>query len=259
MEIGRAEPEWIALMNEFRDSAFTRAARATVMRPALAACVLACAAATLLFAIASPSAAHADDMSFQLVSVGNSARCSGHCPSVITAQGEITDQTPAEFLTFVQDNVGRADLHAVIFLDSPGGKVVASMDLGRIWRRLGVAAVVGRSDPGSTSASQFLAGRCLSACVYALIGAKKRVVPAGSIVGIHRMFFYDGEAGPLGDGNAGRRHYDNGGMKALLSHYTSRMGVNPELIAFAERISSDNIHILSRAEIARYHLASAKF
>jgi len=223
----------------------------------LAACILVCAVATLFFAI-EPSA-RADDMSFQLVSVGNSARCSGHCPAVITAQGEITDQTPAEFLTFIQDNVGRADLHAVIFLDSPGGKVVASMDLGRIWRRLGVAAVVGRSDPGATSASQFLAGRCLSACVYALIGAQKRVVPAGSIVGIHRMFFYDGEAGPLGDGNAGLRHYDNGGMKALLSHYTSRMGVSPELISFAERISSDNIHVLSRAEIARYHLASARF
>lgn len=224
-------------------------------RPAL----LVSAAALLagLICLGAPlSAARADDMSFRLVSLG--AHCGGrNCPAVIAAQGQITDQTPSEFLRFVENNVGRADLHAVIFLDSPGGKVVAAMELGRIWRRLGVAAVVGR--PDSSDGGQFLAARCLSACVYALIGAKKRVVPHGSIVGVHRMFFYEGEAGPLSDDSARRRHYDNGGMKALLAHYTSRMGVSPALISEAERISSDDIHILTRAEIARYHLASSKF
>jgi hypothetical protein len=242
-------------MTKFRDSVFAHILAAR-MHVALGVSILTVTAA-FFFGFASLGAAHAEDMNFQLVSVSSSDRCSGHCPSVITAQGEITDQTPADFLSFVQDNVGHADLHAVIFLDSPGGKVVAAMELGRIWRRLGVAAVVGRSDPNS--GSQFLAGRCLSACVYALIGAKKRVVPSGSMVGIHRMFFYDGETGPLGDGNAGRRHYDNGGMKALLSNYTSHMGVSPALISVAERISSDDIHILSRAEIARYHLGTTKF
>lgn len=241
-------------MHVLRENVFVRA-----MNLATALCAL-FAFATSLAAVSWPlTVAHAEDMSFQLVSVSRSAGCGSECPSVITAQGQITDSTPSEFLSFVQDNVGHADLHAVVFLDSPGGKVVAAMELGRIWRRLGVAAVVGRADPSSSSASQFLAGRCLSACVYALIGAKKRVVPAGSMVGIHRMFFYDGESGLWGDGSAGRRHYDDGGMKALLSHYTSRMGVSPELIAIAERISSDNLHILSRAEIARYHLATAKF
>jgi len=241
-------------MHVLRENVFVRAMNLPAALFALFVC------ATCLFGISSPIAvAHAEDMSFQLVSVSRSAGCGDQCPSVITAQGQITDSTPTEFLSFVQENVGHSDLHAVVFLDSPGGKVVAAMELGRLWRRLGIAAVVGRADPSSSSASQFLAGRCLSACVYALIGAKKRVVPAGSMVGIHRMFFYDGESGPLGDGGAGRRHYDDGGMKALLAHYTSRMGVSPELISIAERISSDNIHILSRAEIARYHLATAKF
>lgn len=222
-----------------------------------------CAAIGLLLlvsALTSQSrAARADDMSFQLISLSDDGRCGSHCPAVITAEGQITDATPGEFTRFVENNLGRADLHAVIFLDSPGGKVVAAMELGRIWRRLGVAAIVGRADASQRSVSQFLAARCLSACVYALIGAKKRVIPPGSIVGVHRMFFYEGEQGPLGDGEGGRRHYDNGGMRALLSHYTGRMGVSPELIAMAEHISSDNIHILSRAEIARFNLGSARF
>jgi hypothetical protein len=204
--------------------------------------------------------AHAEEMSFRLVSVGSPTRCGGDCPAVVAAEGEITDQTPYDFRNFVTSNVGRADLHAIIFLDSPGGKVLAAMELGRIWRQLGVAAIVGRVDPAQPrSVTQFLAARCLSACVYALIGAKKRVIPPGSVVGIHRMFFYEGQAGPIGDGTAVYRHYDNGGMKALLSHYTSRMGVSPALITMAEKISSDHLHILSRSEIALYHLGSAQF
>jgi hypothetical protein len=222
--------------------------------PVLALLVLACGLAL------QSGAARADDMSFQLVSLGDNGRCASNCPAVIAAEGQITDRTPGDFMSFVANNVGQADLHAVIFLDSPGGKVVAAMELGRIWRRLGVAAIVGRPDPAQPrSASQFLAARCLSACVYALIGAKKRVIPAGSLVGVHRMFFYEGEAGPLGDDSAAHRHYDNGGMRAVLSHYTGRMGVSPALITMAEHISSDNLHILSRAEIAQFNLGSARF
>lgn len=206
--------------------------------------------------------AHADDtMSFRLVAVGDPSHCKGGCPVVITAEGEITDQTPSDFAEFVRSNVNRANLHAIVFLDSPGGKVVAAMELGRIWRRLGVAAIVGRASsdyPGSTT--RFLAARCLSACVYALIGAKKRVIPPVSIVGIHRMFFYDDPDGAVGgEGGSGRRHYDNGGMRAMLSNYTARMGVSPALISEAEHISSDHIHVLSRSEIARYRLGVARF
>ena len=227
------------------------------LRPILAAFAVIAFAASLSVQMA---AARAEDMSFRLVSIGNPMQCRRRCPAVITANGEITDRTPYDFLTFVQSNIGRGNLHAVIFLDSPGGKVVAAMQLGRIWRRLGAAAIVGRVDPSAPgSVTQFLAARCLSACVYALIGAKKRVIPPASIVGVHRMFFYAGSDGPMGEGSTLHRHHDHGGMKSLLAHYTGRMGVSPALISEAERISSDRIHILSRAEIARYHLGSARF
>ena len=103
--------------------------------------------------------ARADEMSFRLAAIGNPMRCGGRCPTVIAAEGEITDRTPYEFLNFVENNVGRSDLHAVVFLNSPGGKVVAAMQLGRIWRRLGAAAIVGRADPAVPgSVTQFLAG-----------------------------------------------------------------------------------------------------
>lgn len=248
-------------MHAFRDAA----ARLTVSRlftrqPVMWARTLALIASIFVVlsggcGISAP--AYAGEMRFNLVSIGNAQYCGAQCPDVITANGEITDNTPYNFLNFVHDNIGHRDLHSVILLDSPGGKVVAAMELGRIWRRLGATAVVARPELGRRS--RFLAASCESACVYALIGARRRVVPPGSIVGVHRMFFYDDDSGPMNEGSPGRRHYDNGSMKAMLSRYTARMGVSPALISEAERISSDHIHILSRAEMARYHLASSKF
>ncbi|MGB7561490.1 MAG: hypothetical protein WBL99_08470, partial [Candidatus Acidiferrales bacterium] len=94
-----------------------------------------------------PHPAHAQAMTFRLVSVGNRARCGSACPVVISAEGEITNDTPTAFLSFVESNVGTNNLHAVVFLDSPGGKVLASMEFGKILRQLGAAAIVGRVDP----------------------------------------------------------------------------------------------------------------
>jgi hypothetical protein len=202
------------------------------------------------------AAAHADDMTFSLVSVGNPGQCGQHCPAVIAAEGEIGDQTPAQFIEFVRENVGQGNLHAVVYLDSPGGKVAASMQLGRAFRRIGAAVIIAQVDPDGSRG--FIGGRCLSACVYALIGARKRVIPPASFVGIHRMFAYVDGVDARGDTER-YRLYDNGAMRTVLSRYTGMMGVSPALITMAEHISSDHIHILSRREIARYRLGSSRF
>ena len=67
-----------------------------------------------------------------------------------------------------------AIMRTVVLLDSQGGYVIASMELGRVFRRIGAATVV--------------ANQCLSACVYAFMGGVKRVAPRGALLGIHRMF-----------------------------------------------------------------------
>jgi hypothetical protein len=219
-----------------------------------------CAGVLALAGLAVPlAAAHADDMTFALISVGNPAQCGQRCPAVIEAEGEIGDQTPAQFLEFVRENVGQGNLHAVVFLDSPGGKVAASMQLGRAFRRIGAAVIIARADPdGSRGLNSFVGARCLSACVYALIGARKRVIPPESFVGIHRMFAYVDGVDARGDVER-YRLYDNGAMRSVLSRYTGMMGVSPALITMAEHISSDHIHILTRREIARYRLGSSRF
>lgn len=204
------------------------------------------------------STARADEMSFNVVSLGDPTVCGGRCPAVIAASGEITNRTPGVFLDFLQRNGRQSGLHTIVLLNSPGGKVVASMELGRMLRRLGAAAIVARVD--SSAPGALLAGRCFSACVYTLIGGKKRVIPPQSEVGIHRMFAYDNAPfDPSGMFGGRRQRYDDGGMAAILSRYSGMMGVSPQLIYSAERITPERIHIVSRAEIARWHLAASHF
>lgn len=210
--------------------------------------------ATFFFLLA---AARADEMSFRAVTLGG--QCGGRCPTVIVAQGEIVEDTPNAFVSFVQQNARGGDLHSVVLLDSPGGKVGASMEFGQVLRRLGAAVIVARPAADTETTGDLLAGRCYSACVYALMGGRKRVIPRLSSVGVHRMFNYVLARDPAGGEPLRRRHYDHGNMRARLLRYSNRMGISNDLINYAERTSSDRLHVLSRAEIARWRLGSGKF
>jgi hypothetical protein len=194
-----------------------------------------------------------ETMSFSLVSVG-SPNCRGDCPQVISGQGQIDEGTAQSLVQFLQQNGGGA--HRVLLLDSPGGHVQAAMELGATIRRLGMAVVVAR--PGGRGAydGNLPPGICYSACVYALMGGKKRVVPPQSRVGVHRMYNYATNFDASQGGFVSERYYDDGGMRRKLSNYARRMGVDSGVIDSAERGSSDQVHVLTRAEIQRWRLAS---
>jgi hypothetical protein len=202
-------------------------------------------------------AASAEEMSFRVIGVG-SGKCRANCPKVIAAEGEIAEGTPDAFVDFVRRNVGGGDLHGIVLLDSPGGKVVASMEFGQTLRRLGMAVIVARPAADQSAGTMTLvSGRCYSACVYALMGGRKRVIPAQSRVGIHRMFNYS-TSFDLAEGFHRQRNYDDGGMRAMLARYASGMGVSADLVNLAERTSPDQLYILSGADIARWRLGSRK-
>jgi hypothetical protein len=207
--------------------------------------------AALAFAAFSLPAEAGEPMTFRLLPLENASRCGSQCAQAIVADGEITNSTPQEFLSFVSQNL-HGNVRAVVFLNSPGGRVVASMELGQVFRKLGVAAIVARA--GQTYGGTVLAsGHCFSACVYALMGGRKRVIPPQSKVGVHRMFQYQASLDPAGGATIYRQH-DNGRMRAMLSRYSRQMGVNSRVIEDAERTSSDSLHVLSNGEIARWRL-----
>jgi hypothetical protein len=201
--------------------------------------------------------AQAEGMTFQLVTLGG-GHCGRKCPQVISAQGEIGEDSPDEFVRFVRANVGSGELHGIVLLDSPGGRVAASMELGQTIRSLGMAVIVARPGGQSAETGDLYSGKCYSACVYALMGGRKRVIPPQSRVGVHRMFNYTTSFDLSQGGFVRERYVDDGDMRQKLARYSAMMGVSTGLINLAEHTSPDRIHVLTRAEISRWRLGSQR-
>lgn len=209
-----------------------------------------------LFFILAVGPVVAAEMAFSLVDYGE--RCGQRCPQVIAADGEIVAKTPQAFVDFVGKHIGSGRLHSIVLINSQGGRVVAAMELGQALRKLGAAAVVAKVPPvGSRKDLWVLPGRCYSACVYALMGAKKRVALPESRVGIHRMFMYEASMRPDA-GTQRERVFATEPLVARLSEYAEAMGISTALVRKAETINPEQIHILSAAELRRYKLAGPK-
>ena len=207
---------------------------------ALAAVLVGCAGA-----LAAP-------MTFRTIPVGEG--CGSRCPQMIVAEGEITTRTPNDFAAFVRRQSQNPAARGVILIHSQGGRVGASMQLGKLFRDAGAAAIVGRVGPGGV-----VPGNCYSACVYALIGAKKRVIPKASRIGIHRMVAYESPGRGPEDLNQFEAVYATPDLVQRLSDYARSMGVSRELIHTAERVSHSRLRIVTAAEIRRWKVGSEKF
>jgi len=208
---------------------------------------------------AGATGARASSMTFNLARLGDSSTCGRKCPEVISAVGEITQSTPRDFASFVAENIDDRRLHSIVFLHSPGGSVSASMQLGQMFRKVGMAAVVAQFAPTGSGSALVASGRCYSACAYALMGARKRVVPAHSYVGIHRMSFVEDEHDILTNSDTRRRVYAGQNYVDALAKYASSMGVSPQVIYSAEHVSPENLHIVTPAELRGWRLGTQKF
>lgn len=200
----------------------------------------------------------AADMRFRLMPYGGQSECARNCPLVIVADGEIRADTPARFRSFVEGQRHNPRFHSVVILSSPGGVVEASMMLGRMFRATNVLAIVAKPAAGSQAGMRLAPARCYSACVYALMGAAKRVVPPQSSVGIHRMHLDDrGRAAVAGV--PARRVYGTPAWVQRLSNYAAEMGVSPDLISTAETIQPEKIRVLTQEELQRWRLAQPSY
>src|SRR5258707_620417 len=142
----------------------------------------------VLFALALPvvamlgadgAMAQGEPMSFRLATLEGRG-CGARCPQVIVAEGVIQEDTPETFISFLGSAAGTPGVLDIVVIDSPGGRVVASMRLGAALRKLKATVFVGRVGNGGD-----MSGQCMSACVYAMMGGVKRVVPPASRLGIH--------------------------------------------------------------------------
>ena len=223
--------------------------------------LLRCIGFALAFPIAlAPLAGQAaGSMTFAVATLGGGNEpCGRNCAEVISAKGEINNDTADEFLAFLSSHLQEQGLRPVVLLESPGGTVVGAMQLGMMFRKIGAAVIVAEAveEPG-TDRVRVAPGLCMSACVYAFFGGKKRVVPPVSKLGIHRMVINESMRDPAG-GMVRQQTFGTDDIVSTLSAYTKMMGIDPNVIEFAERVSPDTIHIVTPKEIARWRLGAPR-
>src|SRR5215470_402123 len=119
-------------------------------------------------------------MAFELRREGPSDICGSKCRSWISAVGSITADTPRQFENFARTH----EVHnAVMALDSGGGSVLGTLELGRIVRRFEIMTTVGRTvllpadKSGDVRATLSPKADCESMCAFLLLSGARRYVP----------------------------------------------------------------------------------
>jgi hypothetical protein len=127
-------------------------------------------------------------------------------------------------------------------LDSLGGDVDAAMAIGRVLRStLAVAGVF--SNPGGGAPPN----TCASACVLVLAGATDRTVTGR--VGIHRLYTTD--TATTDYESLQRTHRE---LEVRIRSYLREMNIPESLYDAMTRYASEEIHFLTKSELAIYHL-----
>jgi hypothetical protein len=216
-------------------------------------------------------------MSFKAIALADEATCGKRCPTVIQVEGRITLTSAQEFVAFAKDVSTRSQLLNIVLIHSPGGSVPGSLQLGAVFRTLGATVIVARVNTGGGGFFGFGGGQtdsrtgqvipagaitsanCNSACVYAVMGGRKRVIPEQSNIGIHRMqaeinYGFD----PQTATQVTEKRTGTNDQVSLLKRYAKTMGIDQKLIALAESIPHEQIKILSAAEVRQFRLGASK-
>ncbi|HVG51983.1 MAG TPA: hypothetical protein VM867_10150 [Xanthobacteraceae bacterium] len=214
------------------------------------------------------------------IASGDEGACGDGCSEWIAAEGAFDPGSAARLRRFL-DKLG--DRKLPIFFDSPGGVVAQALVIGRLLREREMTAGVAKTQSAecemlSNAACAKLkrSGRkiksdlvtvraqCNSACVYALAGAKERLVWPGAHLGIHAdklvRIYNDGRMiAPTGAQLSPREKSRIAGDRRRLKSYIVEMGLSGELIDAATAVSHDTIHRLSPDEVARYGIDTRTF
>lgn len=172
---------------------------------------------------------------------------------VLLVTGEFKHQDDALFKRAVE-RAGRVD---EVWFSSPGGNVMAALEIGRYLRKSGLATRV----PSGAS--------CASACTYAFIGGVFRAVDPTAKVGVHnstvsgndellarvaRIIRENGVAGAYLVVNIVERMAAT--IAAEQARYLMEMTVSSELMKPITGTYSVDMHWLTPAELRRYNVVN---
>ncbi len=189
--------------------------------------------------------ANAESMSFKLQSLDICKNC-----RVILAEGEITESTPLALEHFLEASKipYQADKSTTVFLNSPGGSVIAGLRLGEIFRRNGFDTHIGLAKSKiSQSITKTQGAICASSCAYAFLGGNKRSIEPGARYGLHQISVASDKSSPTQATVSQTQD-----TLASIIKYIERMGVSADVIKIATLTSSTDIYWVEPSEL--YHL-----
>jgi hypothetical protein len=200
----------------------------------------------------------ASAMTFSLTRIEGPGFCKPSCPLVIVANGAITGSSPQEFVNFLRAVPDISRIRSAVMLNSPGGNVVGALVLGLVWKEMKIAAYVAQPVAEADGVSrQLRPGRCYSACAYALLGARARVIPQGSQVGIHRMHVFQAARDPAEGGFQAPYVFAPNNHVEVLRRYVATVGASPRVVDLAEAVGPESIKILTPEEMRALRVSTA--
>lgn len=216
-------------------------------------------------------------MTFTIVRSSKS-RCEPNCPQWISAIGSITNKSP-KLLRAVLEKT-QADKLPIV-LQSPGGELFASLEMGRMIRKAQRGVAVGTTlyedcpTPG-TPCNEALVEKglyrglaqddwsyCFSGCAFLLASGTERLAARGVAVGFHQPYRCNRnrKADKKGSDVCARKTSvaNDKRVRGEISKYLEEMGVSQEILLEADKAPPDDINAPGLIRIDELGLVTTRF
>jgi hypothetical protein len=160
----------------------------------------------------------------------------------IYVSGEINEKTLRELRALVDKN---KLTNAIVQLDSPGGDLVAGMEIGRYLREKAFTTEVGAMGEGW---GKSYSGECHSACTLAFLGGKYRHFDENSRFGVHRFY------GATERDDAQMTEQETQYIASAVVGFIREMDVDVGLFQRMSEQHSDDVELLDIDEMRRLNV-----
>lgn len=163
----------------------------------------------------------------------------------IFLDGVIDSEAPKRFEQYITQN--HIPDRSIVYLNSPGGSLIAGLELGRLFRKYGLSTDVGRKSPTSNRRFDIAAGECYSACSYAYLGGQFRYLTEGSHYGVHQFRSTGQEPASEGDTQT---------ASAAIVEYVRSMDVDPELFGLSVSAGPNGMFEIDKPTLERLNVVN---
>lgn len=166
--------------------------------------------------------------------------------AAVEITGVITSDAPERLRRILEESIKKSNMRhdggsplLPVYLNSPGGNVLAAIQMGQIIRELGISTWL---RPKS---------KCASSCVLVFAGGIDRLLFDDAHIGIHRPYFPPEQFAKLDRSEAMRRYAT---VEEGVAEYLRRMGISDQLFNQMMQIPSNKIRWLIEDEAKQMRL-----